>query len=100
MDYRDYKRGTKVRVTKPGAHLSGMTPISGGYSSWSKKLNEGDVLTVGHVGAGWGSDPGHGVHFSHLNGEKINANYVEFRPMQGGMWAYRPAEGWVEVVDV
>jgi hypothetical protein len=92
--HEQYRAGMKFRVIKEGCELSGWK--SGGpswFSGWRQVLHIGDVIEVQSVGAGFGSDPGYGVHF------KADAIYAEFHPSTGGMWAYQPAPGYLEPLE-
>lgn len=94
MSVNDYPAGKKFRVTKEGARLHGWKP-SGSYSmrSTSIDLAVGDVIESLGYGPGMGSDPGYGVHW------KGNAAHLMFSPMQGGAFAYHPADGYLEPVE-
>lgn len=94
MSVNDYPAGKKFRVVKDGARLHGWKR-SGPYSHTGTQidLKVGDVIESKGYSAGMGSDPGYGVHF------KGDAAYLQFTPSQGGIFAYHPADGYLEPVE-
>ena len=95
MSRDKYPAGKKFRVTQEGAALSGWKV--GGPSWWTgarRVLHVGDVIETSGFGAGFGSDPGYGVHFKDPEMGK-----AEFYPSQGGMFSYEPADGYLEPLE-
>jgi hypothetical protein len=89
--------GAQFRVVQEGAYLSGWKRhpnISGAFRGWQQDLRIGDVINCLGVGAGFGSDPGYGVHW-HVPG----VNSVEFNPSTGSAFSYEPAPGYLVPVD-
>lgn len=95
----EYAPGARFRVIANGCTLDGMKPWEGQSSAWEgwrQPLQIGDTLTCEGFGPGFGSDPGYGVEWSTEQSRSVTAVHCEFRPMTGGMWAYRPAPGYLE----
>jgi hypothetical protein len=95
MNVREqYAAGKRFRVVKEGASLVGMKPIPGGHQGWSRDLVVGEVIESRGCGAGWGSDPGYGVHF-----KEDGIAFAEFKPNGSGNWfTYYPDESYLEEV--
>jgi hypothetical protein len=89
----DYPAGRKFRVVREGGYLFGMAPLgsTGGFTGTRRDLHVGDVIETTGFGAGWGSDPGYGIHF-----KDAEARWAEFKPSTGGAFAYQPAPGYLE----
>lgn len=98
LDGTTYAPGARFRVIKAGARLHGWTPVRGGANGWSQELAVGDVITCTGFGPGMGSDPGHGVEFTSDAVTADGAFHVDFFPQVGGIWAYRPAPGYLEAI--
>jgi hypothetical protein len=97
----DWPKGKKFRLLKAG-YLDGMIPMRlhpNAHQGWQQQLSVGDVITCEGYGPGWGSDPGYGVHFSTPQSKAEHVVFAEFRPMAGGLFNYRPADGWLEPVE-
>lgn len=90
-----YVPDARFKVVTPGAYLDGWAPDGPGcFRGWRTNLQVGDVITCRGHGWGFGSDPGQGVHWV-VGG----VNCAEFRPSQGGIWNYHPADGYLELTD-
>lgn len=96
VDGMVYEPGQSYRVIREGAYLSGwQQSTQGNYQTgWRRDLAVGDVIVCAGFGAGWGSDPGFGVEF-----RDPEVGLVEFQPLIGGPFNYRPEPGYLEVVD-
>lgn len=88
-----YPAGSRHRVLRDGARLTGLVPKPGYQQGWSCHLAAGDVIEAAGYGPGWGSDPGYGIHF-----RVPGVNFAEFQPSQGGAFNFGPADGWLEAV--
>lgn len=92
-----FKRGERYRVIKPGARLTGMQPIRGGFQGWGQELPVGTILTCD--GESWTFGDGVPViKWTDENGRYI-ANDCEFRPSVGGMWNLKPDASYLELVS-
>jgi hypothetical protein len=100
IDGVEYAPGTKFRVTKEGARLSGYAPYGLGASiSWRQDLHVGDVVTCTGFGPGWGSDPGYGVEFTTEQSEAAGASHCDVWPGAGGLWNFHPAPSYLEPLE-
>ena len=91
-----YAPGSQFRVVREGARLSGWQPMGIGNAQrgWARDLHVGDVIVCAGFGPGWGSDPGFGIEFT-----DPERGLVEFWPVTGGVFAYRPAPGYLVPVN-
>lgn len=90
----EYVAGARFRVIKEGARLSGMKPMPGYFQGWGVDLHVGDVIETTDWGAGWGSDPGYGIHV-----KVPGINFAEFRPSGSTYWMiYWPDRSYLEQV--
>ena len=91
----DFPPGSRWRVTRLGAWLSGLEPQPGYHSGWSRWLAVGEVIEVDRVAPGWGSDPGPPV----VQWSEPGVQFVEFRPSVGTFWSPRPDVSYLERID-
>ena len=97
-EHNIYKSGTRWRVIKPGAKLSGIQPIGAyAHQGWGKALEVGEIITCD----GMRMTRGDGVPA--LKWTDQDGNYLAgdctFRPVQGGMWGGQvPQDGYLELV--
>lgn len=94
-----YARGKRFRVIKAGAKLWGLTPIRPNVQQgWTQVLEVGDVIESLGFGPGFGADPGYGINWTSERAKAEHAHSLSFAPSEGGIWAYRPSEGYLEEV--
>jgi hypothetical protein len=90
----EYRPGARFRVLKEGCWLSGMVAKQGYHVGERLDLRVGDVIVCEGFGAGWGSDPGFGVHWT-VKG----MSFVMFYPSVGGAFGFRPDPECIDTVD-
>lgn len=92
--YAFWKNGAQFRVIKKGAYLSGMQPISGGYSSCRIPLVIGTVIKCNGLRPGWGSDSIAQITFDAPEGH--SASFCTFHPSSGSFWSEFPDASYLE----
>lgn len=90
----EFPKGARFEVIADGARLRGWTAIRGGMQGWGKDLAIGDVIESLGYGGDPGSDPGYGIHF--VDGDAFG---VHFSPSIGGVFDFRPADGYLRRID-
>jgi hypothetical protein len=97
FDGVEYAPGSRFRVAAEGVTLSGLVPDGPScWRGWKQALAVGDVVTCTGYGAGFGSDPGYGVHFTSERSLAEHAGFCALRPGAGNMFSYRPQPGLLE----
>lgn len=99
---KKYARGKRFRVIKAGAQLRGLTLVPGvhytAHQGWTQDLALGDVIESLGYGPGFGADPGYGINWTSEHAKAERAHSLTFYPEEGGIWSYRPPEGYLEEV--
>lgn len=102
MNTSDFPKGARFKVVREGAYLSGLRLMveqrSNGRIGIRRDLELGDVIVSRGFGPDWGSDPGYGIHFD-WPGDEQHVDYTEFKPGQGALFGFGPADGYLERID-
>jgi hypothetical protein len=95
----DYPKGSRWRVTMPGAKLWGMVAAGRGcYEGWNKHLQVGDIITSDGTSMTSG-DGVPAIKWLDENGDMLAVDCC-FAPTKGGMWDGEvPEDGYLEPVE-